>query len=145
VTKRKPEGQPKSKGGRPSKYDPAMCQRAIDMMAKGMSKEEVCYDPEEGLGIAWSTFQLWQEKHLEFSAAIREGERACCAWWQKTGRTAALGGIQNFNATAYVFNMKNRFGWADKAEVKTDHTSSDGSMSPTRIELVAPQHDNCKG
>ena len=134
-------------GGRPTKYDPAMCDRVVAMMAKGFSKEEVCYDPDEGLGIAWATFQNWQEKHPQFLAAVKEGEKASAAWWQKTGRTAVLGGIDGFNATAYVFNMKNRFGWADKAEIKQDNVSSDGSMSPPkRIELVAPGvNDNGKG
>ena len=32
------------------------------------------------------------------------------------------------NATVWIFNMKNRFGWHDKQQV--DNISSDGSMSP---------------
>ncbi|TDR34345.1 hypothetical protein DES43_115115, partial [Aquamicrobium defluvii] len=30
--------------------------------------------------------------------------------------------------------------WRDKSEI--DHKSSDGSMTPTRIEIVAPGHDD---
>lgn len=41
-----------------------------------------------------------------------------------------------------IFNLKNNFDWSDKQEVA--HTSPDGSMSPTRIEIVAP-NDNSKG
>lgn len=35
-----------------------------------------------------------------------------------------------------IFALKN-FGWTDRQEL--DHRSSDGSMSPTRIEIVAPE------
>jgi hypothetical protein len=33
-----------------------------------------------------------------------------------------------------IFSFKNNFGWSDKVEV--DNISSDGSMSPSKIELV---------
>lgn len=39
--------------------------------------------------------------------------------------------------TGIIFNLKNNFGWQDKQDLL--HTSPDGSMSPTRIELVAPE------
>ena len=41
---------------------------------------------------------------------------------------------------AAMFWMKTRAGWRETAQI--DHTSGDGSMSPTRIELVAPQTDD---
>lgn len=127
--------------GRPTKYKPEYCEKVIDLMSQGWAKTEVCYDREEGLGIHFSTFLLWQEKHPEFKAAVEEGQRASEAWWNKTGRVAVLGGIDGFNATTWIFNMKNRFGWADK--MSQDHTSSDGSMTPgpTRIEIVGPDDD----
>jgi hypothetical protein len=134
-----------AKVGRPTKYTPDMGQRVIELMAQGWSKEEVCYNVEDGgLGISYQSFLTYQQEHPEFLEAVKEGDRASAAWWAKTGRSAAVGGIKDFNATAWIFNMKNRFGWADKTESKTDHTSSDGSMSPTRIEIVAPD-DNRTG
>ena len=128
--------------GRPTKYKAEYCERVVQLMSKGWSKEEVVYDPEEGLGICYQTFLNWQDEHPEFKQAVAMGERASAAWWSKTGRTAVLGGIDGFNSATWIFNMKNRFGWADKVEQKQDHTSSDGSMSPTRVELVAPKGDN---
>lgn len=41
--------------------------------------------------------------------------------------------------TGAIFALKN-MGWDDKQSVA--HTSPDGSMSPTRIELVAPSDQN---
>ena len=43
----------------------------------------------------------------------------------KTGDTAAM-----------IFWMKTQAGWREKTDL--NHISEDGSMSPTRIELVAP-------
>jgi hypothetical protein len=43
------------------------------------------------------------------------------------------------NAAAPIFALKN-FGWADKQEI--DHTSSDGSIKPTVIQLVAVDNDD---
>jgi len=129
--------------GRPTKYKAEYCETVVQLMAKGWSKEEVCYNIEDGgLGVCYQTFLNWQDQHEEFKEAVREGDRASSAWWNRTGRTAVLGGIDGFNATAWIFNMKNRFGWADKVEQKTDHSSTDGSMSPTRIELVAPKGES---
>lgn len=92
-----------------------------------------------------STFNLWREKHEAFSAAVKKAVGFSQGWWEKQGRLSAVGQVDNFNATSYIFNMKNRFkeDWRDKHEV--DNTSSDGSMKmPTRIELVSP-NDNSEG
>ena len=43
------------------------------------------------------------------------------------------------NATGAIFALKN-FGWNDKQEI--DHRSTDGSMSPSRIEIVAPDDNS---
>lgn len=43
------------------------------------------------------------------------------------------------NAAGPIFVLKN-MGWSDKQELS--HSSPDGTMSPTRIEIVAPNLDN---
>ena len=94
----------------------------IEMGKTGASKAEICLD----LDIHYSTFQLWQEQHEEFSEAVSKAERLSQGWWEKNGRIATFGGIQGFNATSFAFNMKNRFkdDWRDKVE--QEHTGKDG-------------------
>jgi hypothetical protein len=127
--------------GAPTKYKPEMCDKVINLMAQGWAITELCY-AEGGLGIHYTTLQAWREKYPEFDKAVRDGIKASEAHWTGIGHKAALGQMDGFNATAWIFNMKNRFQWADKQEIKQDHTSSDGSMSPTRIELVAPKGED---
>lgn len=44
------------------------------------------------------------------------------------------------DTAAQIFWLKTRAGFREKQEV--DHTSSDGSMTPKRIEIVAPDDDS---
>ncbi len=97
--------------GRPTKYDPKMCERVVALMTEGASKVEVCAD----LDICFDTLKRWQEEHPEFYESIKTGERKSEAWWQKHGRSQLEN--RDFNATLWYMNMKNRFGWKDKQEV----------------------------
>ncbi len=99
-------------GGRPSKYERRFCQIVVDEMAKGLSKEAVAGH----LRISKQTLYNWAEEHPEFLDAINEGELASLYFWEKLGVMGAAGKVVNFNATAWVFNMKNRAGWRDKIE-----------------------------
>ena len=59
--------------------------------------------------------------------------------------TATIGGAlfnkaKNGDTAAQIFWMKTRARWTERHEY--DHTSSDGSLGPTRIEIVAPDQNN---
>lgn len=125
-------------GGRPTKYKPEFCEVLIECGAEGMGKAEMAAE----LGIHHSTFNAWIEEKPEFSAAVKEAVSRSQAWWEREGRKATFGKTDGFNATSYIFNMKNRFpnDWRDKREV--DNTSSDGSLSPTTIILRAAEDDD---
>lgn len=98
--------------GRPTKYDPAMCETVVECGRQGMGKLETCAE----LDIDYSTFEAYQEKYPEFSKAVKRGRELSQAWWEQKGREATFGGVDGFNATSYIFNMKNRFreDWKDK-------------------------------
>ena len=104
--------------GRPTKYDPSFCEKVIELGRQGASKAEMALD----LGIAYSTFDVWQNDKPDFSEAVKAAERLSQGWWEKQGRIATFGGCDGFNATAFIFNMKNRFkeDWRDKVE--QEHT-----------------------
>lgn len=107
--------------GRPSKYDPAFCDRVIELGREGASFAEMALE----LDIAYSTFDVWKNDNAEFSEAVKKAERLSQGWWEREGRKATFGGIDGFNATSFIFNMKNRFkqDWRDKTEVEHDITA----------------------
>jgi len=112
--------------GRPTKYQPEYCDKVIELAKEGASKAEMALE----LDICYATFDNWQNEIPEFLEAVKKAERISQGWWEREGRKATFGKVEGFNATSYIFNMKNRFkhDWRDKVE--QDHSSSDGSMTP---------------
>jgi len=90
------------------------------------------------LGIGTTAWYTLLEDSEEFREAERVRNALCEVWWERRGRDMAMG--KDGNATVWIFNMKNRFGWRDRQDI--DHQSTDGSMSPTRIEIVPAKHDH---
>jgi len=100
--------------GRPTKYKPEMCETVIELMREGASQEEVI----GSLDISKDTYYRWREEHEEFSDAIKRGVRLSQTWWERQGRISLKD--REFNYTGWYMNMKNRFKWADKQEVKNE-------------------------
>ena len=117
--------------GRPSKYDPKYCEIAREFMRDGYSVTALAGH----IGVARSSIFKWAEENPDFSDALKTGQARAALWWEKTLRNVALTG--EGNASAAIFGVKNRSSedWKDKIE--TDHTSSDGSLAPTRIIIEA--------
>jgi DNA-binding XRE family transcriptional regulator len=101
--------------GRPTKYDPAFCQRVIDFMAQGFSKEAVAGE----LHIHKETLYEWEKAHKDFSDSLKQGVELSRKFWEKIALdhlTHTAKGKQ-LNSTVWIFNMKNRFAWSDKKEI----------------------------
>jgi len=102
----------KKPAGRPSKFKEEYCQQLIDHMAQGLSFETFGI-PQK---IPVSCLYTYAQKFPTFAEAKKEGFRACQLFWESMGRSAAVGKIDNFNATVWIFNMKNRFQWRDRTD-----------------------------
>lgn len=113
----------KGPGGRPTKYRPEFCQQVIECGEQGMSLAEMASE----LDIHYTTFLAWQDEIPEFSNAVKEARRKSQSWWERQGRIATFGGVEGFNATSYIFQMKNRFreDWNDRREL--EHTGAQGA------------------
>jgi len=103
-----------AKVGRPTKYKPEYCDKVIEVMEKGFSKEAVAGH----IGISKDTLYRWVKKHDEFSDAIKRGVEISRVFWEELGIEMVTAG--QGNSTAWIFNMKNRFGWKDKREISGD-------------------------
>lgn len=75
----------------------------------------------------------WTQAHPEFLEAKKVGETLAQLWWEQQGRDGLLGKVPGFNATVWIFSMKNKFGWQDRQEIShlNQSTSSDSlNMTP---------------
>lgn len=109
--------RPKYKVGRPTRYREWFCPMLIDHMTRGYSFESfgsrvlVCKD----------TLYQWVKDYKEFSYSKKVATEMSRTEWESMGLTGTVGGYgKSFSAPAWIFNMKNRFGWADKTEVQGD-------------------------
>ena len=99
--------------GRPTKYKPEMCQQVIGFMAKGYSKEAAAAQ----IGVHRDTLYEWAKVHPMFSDAIKLAEGKSLLFWEKLGIDGAMGKISHFNASSWIFTMKNRFRWRDNPDL----------------------------
>jgi DNA-binding XRE family transcriptional regulator len=118
--------------GRPTKYDPdTMIPKILEVGENGGSKAEMAV----AIDVSRETLYQWAKEKPEFSDAIKKAELLSQVWWEKLGKMGARGGVNNFNATSFIFNMKNRFreDWRDVRQ--TEVTGDKGG--PVQVEAVA--------
>lgn len=108
---------------RPSTYDEAFCEQVIELGREGASKAEMAH----ALGCSRQTMDNWASAHPEFLDAVKEATEASQGWWESEGRKATFGAKPGFNATSYIFNMKNRFpaDWQEKQSIVHTITHED--------------------
>ena len=104
--------------GRPTKYKPEMCKTVVELMSEGASQYEVLAT----LGISEDTFYRWKKENEEFSESVERGKLLSQAWWERMGRV----NLENtkFNYRGWYMNMKNRFQWTDKQDIKRDEVKT---------------------
>jgi len=104
----------KHQRGRPPKYDPKYCQMVIDHMKDGSSLTSFAAEIE----VAKNTVYEWAKKYPDFQDAINIARQKCQAWWERAGKSGLFMGKDEgtFSQSAWIFNMKARFGYRDKVE-----------------------------
>lgn len=133
----------KHPGGRPSDYDEKYCQMLIDHMERGLSFESFAGKIRK----AKQTLYNWIEAHPEFLDAKKIGESCSLLRWEETG-IKGLSEIEHkddegktimkekLNATVWIFNMKNRFGWRDRTEVTSVSSKTDEELIEEAKALI---------
>lgn len=142
--------------GRPTDYKSEYAKQAEKLCTLGATDQELA----DFFEVDVRTVYRWKHDHEDFCQALKAGKDVADERVERSLYQRAIGYEQDevkifmpanapepvyapFRAkiapdvTAAIFWLKNRRSseWRDKQEV--DHTSSDGSMTPTRVELVA--------
>lgn len=111
--------------GRPTKYKKEYCQKLIDHMAQGYSYESFA-------GVVKTnrdTIYHWESIHPAFSDAKKIASAQCMLFWEKMGMAGTVGKLKNFSTPMWIFNMKNRFKWADRHEHSLDDEKNEIKLS----------------
>lgn len=90
--------------GRPTDYDPAMCDRVIAMGKEGKSRAEIA----SGLDCSRTSLAAWERAHPEFMNALSRAKDESLAWWEAKARTGLDQGSQ-FNAGLWGKAVSGRF------------------------------------
>ncbi len=123
--------------GRPTSYDPAFCEQAIEFLKEGYSIAAFAGE----IGVARATVYNWMEEHPAFLDAVKTGQAGAVLWWERANRGLAMG--SEGNATSIIFGLKNRASdeWRD---VKATELSGPGGgaipVQEVRRTIVDPQH-----
>lgn len=95
-------------------YKPEYCQQIIKFMETGKSKEAFA----GSIGVSRQAIYNWMKAQDDFKEACGIAEARCQNFWEELGLVGVTEG-KNFNATAWIYNMKCRFPdqWREKQEI----------------------------
>ena len=124
-------------GGRPPKeYKPEYAEMLKDHMSKGFSFESFA-----GLiGCSKDALYAMADRNPEFSDAKREAFELSRFFWERLAVENAVEynipgeGSRKLNTAAWVFNMKNRFGWRDQVDQNITQQSHNVNLN-ARVNL----------
>lgn len=130
-------------GGRPTDYDPSLCETLPDMFREGQSIVEVAAE----LGISRDTIYEWAKQHKEFSDALTRGRDLSQAWWEKQGRLnlmdteeydgeTKISTKKRINDRLWAKNVSCRFrkDWTEKTEI----SGPDGQPVAFTVAFLKP-------
>jgi hypothetical protein len=104
--------------GRPTKYDPAFCEIAIELGRKGKSRESIAAN----LGVSWSTLLGWTESHPEFQEALENAKILEMDYWEELGsqHIVEVPGGPKLNTGVWNKSMSARFPhkWRDNSKME---------------------------
>lgn len=117
---------------RPTEYDPAFCERVIELGKMGKSVTQMACE----LDVVKQTLHNWAAVHPEFMDAFTRAKQWSQDWWESKAQTGLETG--GFNASLWSRSMAARFPDDYTERQKKELSGADGKdLFPTRVELVA--------
>lgn len=96
---------------------------------QGASDVEVARE----MGISMRDFAKMEKEIDTFARFVELGRTMSQAWWYSAGRRNLTN--KEFQGSLYNFQMKNRFGWADKVETNSNPADEALNQDQLRAEI----------
>ena len=96
-----------------SEQTPSKLDACLDLCREGAGDVEIA----EQLSLTMKQFRGRCESNEAFRTFVDKGSTIAQAWWWRQGRTNLKN--KNFLHGMWAFNMKNRYGWAEKTDTTT--------------------------
>ena len=119
--------------------------KVLDLYKEGASDVEIKALIWEKRGsFSNNLWDRWMKEEEEFWETIKMGRILSHSWWVRNGRKSLKDPM--FSYTGWYMNMKNRFNWADKKEIKEeikvetsiDYSELDAGTIKNIIEQLKP-------
>jgi len=127
--------------GRPTLYDPSLCEEVIALGRIGKSIEQICYQ----LNISIRTIYLWRDTHEEFMQALEDAKTFEQAWWEEQAAAYMVENKESdkLNTGLWSRSMAARFPKKYRESTKTEITGADGAplLSGINVTFVKPQEE----
>lgn len=130
--------------GRPSKYDPAFCDKVIALGEQGASIDEMAYE----CGVSDNTLRNWADEHEEFFDAFTRAQQASLIWWERKGRSGMEKPTNEFQGSIWSRNMSARFPSKWREVKGTELTGKDGgpvAVQAQKAEWVIVDPETASG
>ena len=121
-----------NKVGRPSKYDPAFCEVAIELGKQGKSTEAI----GAKLGVGTATMYRWRDEFAEFREALELAKEFELEWWEEIAQKHMIEekDAPKLNSSIWSRSMAARFPRKYRESLKQEISGPDGG--PLQIAEV---------
>ena len=125
--------------GRPSLYDPAYCDKVVELGALGKSVEQI----SSHLGVSLRVLYDWRGKYEDFLHALDDAKVAEQSWWEDQAQAYMLEHKDGakLNASIWSRSMAARFPKKYRESVKQEITGENGTPLIPSIQVTFVKAD----
>ena len=124
--------------GRPSLYDPAFCDKVVELGRIGKSVEQI----SAILNVSLRTMYSWRDAHEEFLHALDDAKTFEQAWWEEQAAAYMVENKESdrLNASLWSRSMAARFPKKYRESTKTEITGAEGTplLAGIQVSFVKP-------
>ena len=125
--------------GRPTKYDPSLCDKVVELGRLGKSVEQIACE----LGFSTRVLFKWRDEYEEFMHAMADAKEYEQVWWESIAQTHMIEeqGAAKLNASIWSRSMAARFPKKYRESTKTEITGADGAplLQGIEVSFVTPK------